>query len=163
MLFYTHFLNKFARPLYCSLRYLNTEIYQPGQIHHLIKINGNPVRETARLAIKLKLVTDTYILQAKSARFGNRESSTQCLLCEDADETAEHFILTCRVLEPIRQSVIEAIDSICNNSYRTSFFSFDARDRLQIILDSSKVHETYYKDLNSDHLSELEFESRRLC
>ena len=88
--------------LYCSLRYLNTEIYQPGQIHHLIKINGNPVRETKRL-IKLKLVTDTYILQAKSARFGNRESSTQCLLCEDADETAEHFILTCRVLEPIRQ------------------------------------------------------------
>ena len=47
--------------LYCSLRYLNTEIYQPGQIHHLIKINGNPVRETARLAIKLKLVTDTYL------------------------------------------------------------------------------------------------------
>ena len=39
-----------------------------------------------------------------------------------------------------------------NNTYRTSFFSFDARDSLQIILDSSEVHETYYKDLNSDHL-----------
>ena len=56
-----------------------------------IKINGNPVREATRLAIKLKLVTDTYILQAKSTRFGNRESSTKCLLCE-----VEHF-LTCIV------------------------------------------------------------------
>ena len=37
------------------------------------------------------------------------------------------------------------------------------RCKLQFILDSSKAHEEYFKDSNSDHLSELEYESRRLC
>ena len=150
--------------LYCSLKCLNKETYQPGQFHRLININGNPARETICLATKMKLVTDTYILHTRSARFRNIEDSALCLICEDADETVEHIILTCRVLEPIRQSVIDTIDSICTKSYGVSFFSLKARDRLQFIMDSSKVHETYYyKDMNSDHLSELEFESRRLC
>ena len=102
--------------LYCSLKYLNTVTYQ---IHHLIKINGNPATESTRLATKLKLETDAYILQTKSVRFRNIEGSALCLLCEDADETVEHFILTCRVLEPIRQSVIDTMDSICT---KVSFF-----------------------------------------
>ena len=76
------------------------------------------------------------------ARFRNIEGSVQCLLSAGADETVEDFILICRVLEPIRHSVIDTIDSICTKLYGVSFFSFNARDRLQVIMDSSKVHET---------------------
>ena len=98
--------------LYSSLNYLNVEAYQPGQIHQILKITGNPARESTRLATKLKVVTDTYILQSKRARFSNTEKGAQCLLCEEADETVEHFILKCRVLEPIRQNSIETIESL---------------------------------------------------
>ena len=48
--------------LYCTLNYLNVEAYQTGQIPNLLKILGNPTRESTGLATKLKLVTDTYIL-----------------------------------------------------------------------------------------------------
>ena len=47
--------------LYCSLNYLNVEADQPGQIHSLLKIAGNPMRESSRLATKLKFVIDTYV------------------------------------------------------------------------------------------------------
>ena len=76
--------------------YLCVEAYQPGQIHQILKITGTQARESTRLATKSKLVTDTYILQTKRARFNNTEKGAQCLLCEEADETVEHFILKFR-------------------------------------------------------------------
>ena len=79
------------------------------------------------------------------------------------EETVTHFILTCSVLESIRQSGIEKIDSICTKYYGISFQSLTLRCKLQLILDSSKAHEEYFKNSNSDHLSELEYESQRLC
>lgn len=150
--------------LYCTLNYLNVDAYQPGQIHSLLKISGNPTREPSRLATKLKLVTDTYILQVKSSRFRCTSSeSAQCLLCGDAEETVTHFILTCSVLESIPQSGIEKTDSICTKCHGISFQSLTLRCKLQLILDSNIAHEEYFKNSNFDHLSELEYESRRLC
>ena len=143
--------------LYSSLNYLNVEAYQPEQMHQILKITGNPVRESTRLATKLKLVTDTYILQTKRVRFSNTEQGAQCLLCEEADATVQHFILKCRVLESIRQN---SIKTICVKHYGDSYSTLRDCERLQI-LDSSKGHELFYKGINSDHLSETE--SRRLC
>ena len=49
--------------LYSSLAYLNFDSYQPGKIHKLLQINTDPIRESTRISVKLKLVTDTYILR----------------------------------------------------------------------------------------------------
>ena len=94
--------------LYPSLTYLNCDSYQPGKIHTLLRINTDPIRETTRLSVKLKLVTGTYILQEKRSRF---HSLNQSSMCNEQDETVEHFILQCKVLEPIRQSAISEISS----------------------------------------------------
>ena len=45
--------------LYPSLKYLGADQYQPGYTYKLLRI----VRETVRLSVKPKLITDTYILQ----------------------------------------------------------------------------------------------------
>ena len=34
--------------LYSSLTYLNAEAYQPGKIHSLLEISGNPIKDTTR-------------------------------------------------------------------------------------------------------------------
>ena len=99
--------------LYSSLTYLNCDSYQPGKTYTLLQINTDPIRETTRLSVKLKLVTDTYILQEKRSRFHGLNQNSVCCLCNEQDETIEHFILQCKVLEPIRQSVISEINSIC--------------------------------------------------
>ena len=49
---------------YQSLAYLNDECFQPGQVHHVLKICTHPTREASRMHVKLKLLTDTTILQS---------------------------------------------------------------------------------------------------
>ena len=64
--------------LYSSLTYLNCDSYQPGKTHTLLQIITDPIRETTRLSVKLKLVTDTYILQEKRSRFHGLNQSSVC-------------------------------------------------------------------------------------
>ena len=61
-----------------------------------------------------------------------------CYLCSETNETVEHFILRCKVLEPIRQSVISEIDSLCIEPYNRSFYDHPVTLQLQFILDAIK-------------------------
>ena len=51
--------------LYSSLTYMNFEKYQPGQIHPLLKIEPNSVRDITRIAIKLKVLCGVYNHRSK--------------------------------------------------------------------------------------------------
>ena len=94
-----------------------------------------------RLAVKLKLVTDTYVLQSKRSLFnGSNNESTKCLLCEEEPETKKHFILKCRILTSIRKSILNEIDSLCLVHYRKSFYDLEVYVQTQLVLDSSKAH-----------------------
>ena len=60
-----------------------------------------------RLVVELKLVTDMYVLQSKRSLFnGSNNESAKRLLCEEEPETTEHFILKCRILTSIRESIL---------------------------------------------------------
>ena len=137
--------------LYPSLTYLNCDSYQPGKTHTLPQINTDPIRETTRLSVKLKLVTDTYIPQEKRSRFHGLNQSSVCCLCNEQDETVEHFILQCKVLEHICQSAISEISSICLEQYGESFYDLSVRDQIQFVLDSSKIHEDRYSNIYAVH------------
>jgi hypothetical protein len=63
------------------------------------------------MAIKLKLVTWTYILQEKRSKFMLNESSI-CKLCEIETENMIHFLLKCIVLEPVRKQYIYRLNDI---------------------------------------------------
>jgi hypothetical protein len=54
---------------------------------------GHSVIDAARLPIKLKLLTGTYILQSKRIRMYKNEIDPKCLLCAKEEENIEHFIL----------------------------------------------------------------------
>ena len=66
-------------------------------------------------------------------------------------------------LESIRKSVISEIDSVCFERYNRSFYDHPVTLQLQFILDASKVHEEQYRYLATDHLTDIEYHSRRLC
>ena len=65
--------------------------------------------------------------------------------------------------EPIRQSAISEINSICLERYSESFYDLPVRAQLQFILDASKIHEERYASLATDHLNDIQYQSRRLC
>ena len=68
------------------------------------------VRDANRIAVKLKLVSGTYIFQANRANFNQNEVDATCLLCNTEDEDIEHFLLRCSVLDEIRNSTFHDMD-----------------------------------------------------
>ena len=127
-----------------------------------MRIIGEPVRETARLAVKLKHITDTYILQPKRTKFNANEISTLCQLCEQEDETREHFLLRCSILDPVRKSVTRLIENIFIENNK-SFYDLLEETQMQILLDSSVIIEEFnQKELDSGILDRIETLSRKL-
>ena len=77
--------------LYKGLNFLTAENLETGKIHPLFKINCHSAIDTARLAIKLKLLTGTYILQSKMIRMYKNEIDPKCLLCAKEEENIKHY------------------------------------------------------------------------
>ena len=75
------------------------------------------------------------MLQSVRARFNQFQVSKLCPLCREADETLQHFILHCGVLEQTRHSFI--------NEIRELVGSVNNEKLLGLILDPSTagVHE----------------------
>ena len=58
--------------LYTSLRYLHVDDYRYGKRHSVLRTIGNAC-EIQRITTKLKLVTDTYILQCNRSVFNQNQ------------------------------------------------------------------------------------------
>ena len=79
-----------------------------------------------RLVVKLKLVTDTYILQSKRAAFKNSATTyVTCWLCGQESEIKEHFILEFKILSSIREPLLNDIDNLCITFYGKLFFQIE--------------------------------------
>ena len=114
--------------------------------------------------MKLKLLTDTYILQAKRAKFGpTYASSALCPLCKEEDETREHFLLKCSSLKLVRDTVLSELAAICQDELHLNLYELSTESQLQTILDVSKVSETLTTKSNSDSMFKFEYMGRKLC
>jgi hypothetical protein len=72
------------------------------------------MRDIIRIPIRLKIATGTYILQANRASFNRSQLNPICLLCENGEETLEHFLLTCNCLDGIRAPLVKEIINTCS-------------------------------------------------
>ena len=132
---YTYWVDnlKWRASFYSSLEFLCVSSYWPGKKHPLIQ-NIGCVSDVPRVHTKLKLVTGTYILQVNRVRFNQNEIDATCQICHQAEETLEHFILDCTVLEPVRRP---ALDAILRIAYELLDRPLEREQLLQLILDSS--------------------------
>ena len=102
-------------PLYPSLKWLTWTKKPNRTLHPLIMSAGN-LREVPRIAVHLKIVTGTYILQSNRASFNQNEVDPTCLLCKTGAETLTHFLLHCAILESIREPILKDIKYILRHS-----------------------------------------------
>ena len=65
-----------------------------------------------KAAIKAKIVTNTYRLQSNKAKFNKYEVNPTCVMCDEGDETREHFILTCKALSQKRDPYLARLTNI---------------------------------------------------
>lgn len=141
--------------LYSSLKHLNIGLYRYGHRHPIITSVRN-VAEIPRIHTKLKIVTGTYILQTNRASFNQNTVTSQCLMCNDGDETLQHFLLDCTALTSIRTPILNDINNACSGVTNINC------SMLQLVVDPSVLAAKLRNPL-SEMLVQLEFHSRRLC
>jgi hypothetical protein len=112
------------------------EVLQPNKIHHLIQIDNtpDPSVEAVRIAVKLKLVTGTYNLQVRTAKF--RSANTRiCEICNEEDEDIEHFLLGCKILQCVRAPFLNELADILLGTYSKKNLGLPIR----------RLSETYFR------------------
>ena len=85
----------------------------------------------------MKVVSGQYILQANRARFNQNQVDTICQLCGEEEENMEHFLLKCTILQAVRYSVLDDIDTEFNIITGKTFYNLDSYLKIQILLDCS--------------------------
>ena len=103
--------------LYPSLHYLNFDAFIPGQRCFLVQLSGD-LREVPRVAVKLKIVTDTHILQTTRAAFNQNTVYPMCLVCKEGHDTLQHFLLDCISLKQARDPELNQIRQLCSDNDR---------------------------------------------
>jgi hypothetical protein len=120
-------------PYYKSLQYLSCENLEKGTLHPILKINCKSKGDLRRLPIKLKLLTEAYILQSNRIKIYKNELNILCLLCEKDGEvfawprdrpkcvgSRSNFRFLVDVLYPVVVKIVHFLiifsSSICNRS-----------------------------------------------
>ena len=152
---------------YNSFNYLHCDVFQPNKIPHLIQIDNtsDPSVEAVRIAVKLKLVTGTYNLQVRAAKF--RSANTRiCEICNEEDEDIEHFLLGCKILQCVRAPFLNELTDTLLGTYSKQLLDLPSVVCLQLILDCTKLynHENHsWFIYNKDVERAIEHISRKMC
>jgi hypothetical protein len=146
-------------PLYKGLNFLTAENLETGKVHPLFKINCHSAIDTAKLPIKSKLLTGTYILQSKRIRMYKNEIDPKCLLCAKEEENIEHFIQNCKSLSNVTNITLQELITTFNR-LGIEFAELSANEKLQDILDVTPV--VKIKKLSPASVVEKERLTRRL-
>jgi hypothetical protein len=143
--------------MYSSLQFLNSKSIYKGNVHPILKHKYYSALNIDRIPIKLRIVTGTYVMQTKRIKFYRDESDHTCLLCGNAEETIQHFILDCQKLESERTKIIMEISATWRNiqNCEISFTELDSISQLQILLDSSKYNKVKIDPTNATRIELL--------
>lgn len=143
-----------------TLRFLSCS-FNSGNPHNSWKLCSNTPIEVKKAAIKVKLMTNTYTLQANRSAFNQTNSST-CPICKEADEDVTHFVTTCPVFENIRKPIINSIFD-CVPYVLSNHPSIWSKDHLcHLILDHTHPNINHIQLTEASAL-QLEQKARHLC
>ena len=149
-----------------SLRFLNTENCEIGEVHCVWKnASFNPMA-IKKAGIKARLMTGTYVLQSVRAKFNQYNVDPTCLLCGENPEDHEHFLLRCRSLAESRDPFIETIKSVLSQYLGDEVQQCICRDSellVALILDCTAVELNLRETQREDFLSKFESVARGLC
>ena len=124
-------------------------------------MKGDPIRETQRLSVKLRLLTNTYVLQSKKMKFCDSEKSALCKLCNEHIEDQEHFLLKCEILDSVRTRILYCITQLILEDTGKSFYSENFENQQIILLNLSSTQ--ILTSLSLETRDNITFHLRRLC
>ena len=87
-----------------TLEYLEIQQNPIGTPHNILRSVKNRKYDIQKAEIKLRLITDTYMLQYHHAKFSRNKISPICKLYGEEEEDREHFLPECKTLEENRKT-----------------------------------------------------------
>ena len=139
-----------------SLRYMAVQKHPLDEPHPLYKHTGSNPHEIEKAAIKARILTGTYTLQANRHKFNQQDIDKTCELCRTDTENREHFILDCTALEERRQKHIPSLLELAPE------LKGKRTELLQCILDCSHQDLTETIQISKDQVQQIEHISRAL-
>ena len=155
----THWRNRILcdADLYSSLQYMDTTMFKPGTLHPIVDIDSPSSRDVTRLAVKLKMITGTYLLQSNRASFNQTAVDPRCLLCGKEPETLGHLLLRCEVLDSTRRPLYAELCSVAEEQFNCVLEDLRDSEQLRVILKCFSVFSDKKK------CAVFEYHSRRYC
>jgi hypothetical protein len=80
-----------------------------GKTHYVWKTVPNDCIEVKKAEVKVRLLTGTYMLQSKKAKFSNNKETDICKLCYLETEDIEDFLIKCICLADIRNKCFRTL------------------------------------------------------
>ena len=124
----------------------------------------NSDRDIPKIPVKNKVSTGTYILQTNRAKFNQNEVNPVCQLCNNDDETLQHFLTDCKSLEDARQPILIDFVHVLNDLIEKHPVSAEYT-LVQLLIDSDIVIQYNESNTGSDIrnlVDSLHYHSRKL-
>ena len=125
-----------------STKYINVDSYIIGTPHPVWTTVEVSTRDVRRAAVKAKILTGTYLLQANRAKF-NQFTNDTCPLCEESAENYHHFILICPALNTQRVKYMKELEQLFKRNMVEEKWRYITERQeylLQAIIDSTRLH-----------------------
>lgn len=147
-----------------TLKHLNIQQCPLGTPHQVWKTIQHNSIEVKKAETKVRLLTGTYMLQEKKAKFNKNATTEICQICKKEKEDLEHFILTCVTLKPIRDKHMKTLRCYIDSIKKDTFDILQNNGQLlQLIMDSSAHELTHIVHLRKQHHIDIEQITRTLC
>ena len=148
-----------------TLSSCNIDTLRFGKLHNIWKYHNKCLTDVRRGHVKARLLTSTYIVQSKLARFNQNEVDPTCQFCRRQAEDYKHMILFCGALHTYRKP---HVDNICILLYEWTgrvdlWNSLSSDDKLQLVLDVSVLVNAGVLPAKSQYIEECEYITKKLC
>jgi hypothetical protein len=120
-----------------TLRYLNVEACNPGQLHPSLASVANSPRDIVRGCVKIRLLLGQYRLQADIARQSGGKPT--CLSCKQGPEDLFHVVFACPMLTDLYATFRQSIEPVDPSGRVLTLIDSSWESALQLIIDCSKL------------------------
>ena len=142
----------------------NFHILSIGKQHTIWKSLACNTRDVRRGAVKVRLLTGTYIVQSTVSRFNQYQVDPTCLLCRSAPEDYLHMIVECGALLKYRKDYMCTLKSIIDSECGPRTWSnFTKDDILQLCIDCTVLRSSGVISVKESVVCDIERTARNMC
>lgn len=146
-----------------STTYLQIQRNASFHAHNIWSSVGNSLDDVKAGEIKVRLVTQSYMVQSLKAKH-DKKVSPLCCLCGKDNETIAHFLLSCEKLHEVRCRHLLKIKQYLENIRKGLFLSIENDGNLlQLILDCTHSRMDYRVRMKLKSYRGIETLTRKLC